>query len=68
MARERPRTRRLLSLVRADNNYYWTCSTCYWKVPMSPNPLGAIDSFDRHKCVEHSLPGGTVPMEKVFAK
>jgi hypothetical protein len=49
MVRERPLRQRLITLVRLISDYYWTCSECYWKAPMGPTPMEALEQTNSLK-------------------
>jgi hypothetical protein len=61
MLRERPLRQRLITLVRLISDYYWTCSECYWKAPMDPTPMEALEQFWVHVCADYPVPTGPMP-------
>jgi hypothetical protein len=63
MIRERPLKDRTITLVKLENIYFWTCTSCYWKLPMTLSPLTAVDKYSAHVCANHGVPTGTTNID-----
>jgi hypothetical protein len=58
MIRSRPLQERVITLVKLEDIYYWTCSSCYWKSLMDSNPIVALEEFSAHQCEHFPIPTG----------
>lgn len=54
-----PLKERYITLVKLNNIHYWTCSACYWKLPLNLDPMAAVNKFSSHACADHGVPTGT---------